>query len=61
MEPEVKARHSQAGRRRNSGNEGTTARAPTSQRRQSEEEEHQVSINSHRNEENIPHSSSVKS
>jgi len=51
MEPEVKARHSQAGRRRNSGNEGTTARA--SQRRQSEEEEHQVSINSHRNEASV--------
>ena len=58
MESEAKSRHSQGVRRKNSGNEGT-ARAPTTQRRQSEEEEHQVSVNSHRNEENIPHSTKV--
>ena len=53
MESEAKSRHSQAVRRKNSGNEGSTGR------RQSEDDEHHVSINSHRNEENIPHSSIV--
>ena len=49
MESEGRPRHSQSVRRKDSG-------GGASQRRRSEEEDRQISVNTHRNEENIPHS-----